>query len=205
MRWNSPEFILLLLLIPLVGWYRLYLSRTLKRGGIRFAQGFTLAAGIKSWKVRLAFIPDLMRSLVLLLLVFALMQPQYGQEHENVTRQGIDIMIALDVSGSMAAEDFKPNRIKAAQKITENFIGGITDHRIGLVVFAGLALTQCPLTIDYGVVTELLRELLCKCSNMTAQLLAMPSSTLSTSFHLKAGKSVTRWLFFSVMVRITLA
>jgi len=158
MRWHSPEFILLLLLIPLVGWYRLYLSRTLKKGGIRFAQGFVMAEGIRSWKVRLAFIPDLMRSIVLLLLVFALMQPQYGQEHENVTRQGIDIMIALDVSGSMAAEDFKPNRIKAAQKITENFIGGISDHRIGLVVFAGLALTQCPLTIDYGVVTELLRR-----------------------------------------------
>ena len=86
------------------------------------------------------------------------MQPQYGFESESVTRQGIDIMIALDVSGTMAAEDFKPNRIKAAQKITEDFITGITDHRVGLVIFAGVALTQCPLTIDYGVLTELLRH-----------------------------------------------
>lgn len=158
MKWNSPEFMLLLALIPLVAWYKLYLGRTLKKGGIRFPQAFTGGIVKKSLRVRLMFLPDLLRLVALLLLVFALMQPQYGQEHENVTRQGIDIMIALDVSGSMAAEDFKPNRIKAAQKITENFITGITDHRIGLVVFAGLALTQCPLTIDYGVVTELLRR-----------------------------------------------
>lgn len=158
MKWNSPEFFMLLALIPLVAWYKLYLGRTLKKGGIRFAQAFQGSAQGKSWRVRLLFLPDLLRLVTLVLLVFALMQPQYGHEHETVTRQGIDIMVAIDVSGSMAAEDFKPNRIKAAQKITENFISGITDHRIGLVVFAGVALTQCPLTIDYGVVTELLRK-----------------------------------------------
>ena len=158
MKWNSPELIMLLALIPLVAWYKLYLGRTLKKGGIRFAQAFSGSDLKKSLRVRLLFVPDLLRLCALLLLVFALMQPQYGQEHESVTRQGIDIMIALDVSGSMAAEDFKPDRIRAAQKITENFISGITDHRLGLVVFAGLALTQCPLTIDYGVVTELLRR-----------------------------------------------
>lgn len=158
MKWNSPEFFLLFALIPLVAWYKLYISNTAKKGGIRFSLGFISSEVKKSLKTRLLFLPDLLRLVTLLLLVFALMQPQYGYEHENVTRQGIDIMIALDVSGSMAAEDFKPNRIKAAQKITENFITGIRDHRVGLVVFAGLALTQCPLTIDYGVVTELLRR-----------------------------------------------
>ena len=157
MRWNSPEFILLLLLIPLIASYRLYISRTAKKGGLRFPLAF-LAGETSSLRSKLLFLPDLLRLLVLVLLVFALMQPQYGQEQETVNRQGIDIMLAIDVSGSMAAEDFKPNRIKAAQKITENFIGGIQDHRIGLVGFAGLALTQCPLTMDYGVVTELLRR-----------------------------------------------
>ncbi|NLF95469.1 MAG: VWA domain-containing protein [Candidatus Riflebacteria bacterium] len=157
MKWNSPEFILLFLLIPLIAGYRLYISRTAKKGGLRYPLAFLAGHG-ESWRSRLLFIPDLMRLLVLVLLIFAMMQPQYGQEHETVSRQGIDIMLAIDVSGSMAAEDFKPNRIKAAQKITENFISGIQDHRIGLVVFAGLALTQCPLTMDYGVVTELLRR-----------------------------------------------
>ncbi|MBU1107198.1 MAG: VWA domain-containing protein [Candidatus Riflebacteria bacterium] len=157
MRWNSPEFMLLLLLIPLIAIYRLYISRTTKKGGLRFPLTF-LAGETRSLRSRLLILPDLMRLLVLVLLVFALMQPQYGQERETVNRQGIDIMLAIDVSSSMAAEDFKPNRLKAAQKITENFIVGIQDHRIGLVVFAGLALTQCPLTVDYGVVTELLRR-----------------------------------------------
>lgn len=158
MRWYSPEYFMLLILIVIFVWYKLYVCRAAKKGGIRFPMAF-LSAKLKSgWRVKLMFVPDLLRMLVLVLLVFALMRPQYGQEQETVNREGIDIMIALDVSGSMAAEDFKPNRIKAAKKITENFITGIQNHRIGLVVFAGMALTQCPLTMDYGVVTELLRR-----------------------------------------------
>ena len=157
MKWNSPEFMLLFLLIPIIAGYRLYISRTAKKGGLRFPLAF-LATDTASLRARLLFLPDLLRLAVLVLLIFAMMQPQHGQEQETVNRQGIDIMLAIDVSGSMAAEDFKPNRIKAAQKITENFIAGIQDHRIGLVVFAGMALTQCPLTMDYGVVTELLRR-----------------------------------------------
>lgn len=156
MRWNSPEFLLLFLLIPIVAWYKLFITRFTKKGGIRFPLGSKLAIFRTSIKQKLMFIPDLLRLITLGLLVFALMQPQYGLERETINRKGIDIMIALDVSGSMAAEDFKPNRLKAAQKITERFINGLHNNRIGLVVFAGLSLTQCPLTMDYGVVTELL-------------------------------------------------
>lgn len=158
MKWNSPEFMLLLAIIPLIAFYKYYISDRAKKGGINYPLTGLIAASRKSLRSRLRFIPDLLRIIILLLIVFALMQPQYGYESESVTRQGIDIMIALDVSGTMAAEDFKPNRIKAAQKITEDFITGITDHRVGLVVFAGIAVTQCPLTIDYGVLTELLRH-----------------------------------------------
>ncbi len=158
MKFNSPEFALLFILIPLIAWYKIAVSQRAKKGGIRFPLGFMTANLKPGIKARFLFVPDLIRLAIMVLLVFALMQPQSGMEQETVNRQGIDIMIALDVSGSMAAEDFKPNRIKAAQRITENFITGIQDHRIGLVVFAGLALTQCPLTMDYGVVTELLRR-----------------------------------------------
>lgn len=158
MKFNSPEFIWLFALIPIVLAYKFYILRRAKKGGIRFPLAFMSTDIHRSWRSRLVFIPDLLRLLVLIFLTFALMQPQYGLEREEVTRQGIDIMISIDVSGSMAAEDFKPDRLTAAKKITENFIGGLVDHRIGLVVFAGLSLTQCPLTIDYGVVTELLRR-----------------------------------------------
>ena len=158
MRWNSPEFMLLLTLIPIIAFYKYLISDRAKKGGINYPLAGIAAKVKSSIRTKLRFIPDLLRLIILVLIVFALMQPQYGFESESVTRQGIDIMIALDVSGTMAAEDFKPNRIKAAQKITEDFITGITDHRVGLVVFAGVALTQCPLTIDYGVLTELLRH-----------------------------------------------
>ncbi len=158
MKWNSPEFMLLLAIIPLIAVYKYYISDSAKKGGINYPLTNLIIASKKSLRSKLRFIPDLLRIIILVLIVFALMQPQYGYESESVTRQGIDIMIALDVSGTMAAEDFQPNRIKAAQKITENFITGITDHRVGLVVFAGIAITQCPLTIDYGVLTELLRH-----------------------------------------------
>ena len=158
MKWNSPEFMLLLAIIPLIAFYKYYISDLAKKGGINYPLTNLIIASKKSLRSKLRFIPDLLRIIILVLIVFALMQPQYGYESESVTRQGIDIMIALDVSGTKAAEDFKPNRIKAAQKITENFITGITDHRVGLVVFAGIAITQCPLTIDYGVLTELLRH-----------------------------------------------
>ncbi len=158
MRFNSPEFIMLFLLIPIILAYKFYVLRRARKGGIRFPLAFLTTDIAGSWRSRLIFVPDLLRLSILILLVFALMQPQYGLEREEITRQGIDIMLVLDLSGSMAAEDFKPNRLVAAQKITENFIAGLTDHRIGLVVFAGLSLTQCPLTIDYGVVTELLRR-----------------------------------------------
>lgn len=158
MRWNSPEFMLLLALIPIMAGYKYFVSDRAKKGGINFPLTKLAVETGTSWRVRLAFLPDFLRLITLVLIIFALMRPQYGFESETTTRQGIDIMIALDVSGTMAAEDFQPNRIKAAQKITEDFISGITDHRVGLVVFAGVAVTQCPLTIDYGVVTELLRH-----------------------------------------------
>jgi Ca-activated chloride channel homolog len=158
MRWNSPEFLLLLAAIPLVVAYKLVVLLPLRKGGVLYPLTRRAIEAGSSWKVRLLWVPDVLRGLVLVLFVMALMQPQWGMSRETVNRQGIDIMLALDVSGSMAAEDFKPNRLKAAQEITERFINGLQDHRIGLVVFAGIALTQCPLTLDYGVVTELLRR-----------------------------------------------
>ena len=111
MKWNSPEFMLLALLIPLIAFYKFLISDRAKKGGINFPLAGLAGAVKSSIRTKLRFIPDLIRLVVLFLIVFALMQPQYGYESESVTRQGIDIMIALDVSGTMAAEDFQPNRI----------------------------------------------------------------------------------------------
>jgi Ca-activated chloride channel family protein len=99
------------------------------------------------------------RTLVLLLLVFALARPRFGRREVEVTSEGIDIVIALDISGSMRAEDFQPhNRLYVAKQEAEKFIGGRRTDRIGLVVFASNSYTQCPLTTDYAVLEKLLEE-----------------------------------------------
>jgi Ca-activated chloride channel family protein len=92
-------------------------------------------------------------------LIIALARPQTGMTSEDVRTQGIDILLALDVSSSMLAEDLEPNRLTAAKRVAAEFVQGRGNDRIGLVAFAGKAFTQAPLTLDYGVVTELLGEL----------------------------------------------
>lgn len=112
-----------------------------------------------NWKERLKHIPVILRLLALALLIIALARPQDFQSGENIYTEGIDIAMVLDISGSMLAEDFKPNRLDAAKQVIDDFISARTSDRIGLVVFARDAFTQCPLTIDYVVLRNLLREI----------------------------------------------
>ena len=99
----------------------------------------------------------LFRLVIIGLIILGLARPQSGTRKQEITTEGIDIMMVMDVSSSMLAEDFKPkNRIEAAKDVAEEFIHGRTNDRIGLVIFAGEAFTQCPLTLDYGVLTELI-------------------------------------------------
>jgi Ca-activated chloride channel family protein len=97
--------------------------------------------------------------LALGLLIVALARPQSFSSGENVYTEGIDISLVLDISGSMLAEDFKPNRLDAAKNVMSDFIKGRTSDKIGLVVFAREAFTQCPLTIDYSVLQNLLNDI----------------------------------------------
>jgi Ca-activated chloride channel family protein len=95
----------------------------------------------------------------LVAIVVALARPQTGVTSENILTQGIDIVLAMDVSSSMLAEDLEPNRLEAAKEVAAEFVQGRRNDRVGLVAFAGEAYTQAPLTLDYGVVTGLLGEL----------------------------------------------
>jgi Ca-activated chloride channel family protein len=100
-----------------------------------------------------------LRLAVLALIIIALARPQSGHTEEEVTTQGIDIVITLDISESMLAEDFRPkNRIEAAKLVAEQFIAGRRSDRIGMVVFASQSFTQCPLTLDYGVLINFLKK-----------------------------------------------
>jgi Ca-activated chloride channel family protein len=92
-------------------------------------------------------------------LTIALARPQSTSTGEQVNTEGIDIVLAYDISGSMLAEDFRPNRIEAAKKVADDFIDGRPNDRVGLVVFAGESFTQCPMTIDHSVLKNLLKEI----------------------------------------------
>lgn len=105
----------------------------------------------------------ILRSLSIVLMVIALARPQHGNEQTKVTTEGIDIVLAVDISGSMLAEDFEVggkrfNRLYVVKQVVKDFIGKRTNDRIGLVVFAGRAYTQCPMTLDYGMLLQLLEK-----------------------------------------------
>jgi Ca-activated chloride channel family protein len=96
-----------------------------------------------------------LRLLTLALVICSLARPQSGIRGEEVKTEGIDIMLVLDISSSMLAEDIEPNRVEAAKQVAADFVQGRKNDRIGLVVFSGKAYTQCPLTLDYGILLEL--------------------------------------------------
>lgn len=108
---------------------------------------------------RLHHLPFILRLLALGFLVVALARPQTYSTGENVYTEGIDIAMVLDISGSMLAEDFQPNRLDAAKNVIGDFVRGRTSDKIGLVIFARDSFTQCPLTIDYQVLRNLLKDI----------------------------------------------
>ncbi len=153
-----PWILYFLILIPLMAfwyWYRGRKSQT----SINYSS-LNIFSGLKpTWRERLKYLPHIFRMLAVALLIIALARPQNFQSGENVYSEGIDIAMVLDISGSMLAEDLKPNRLDAAKGVIDDFIQGRTSDRIGLVVFARDAFTQCPLTIDYSVLRNLLGEI----------------------------------------------
>jgi Ca-activated chloride channel family protein len=100
-----------------------------------------------------------LRAAVVMLLIFILARPQSVSNFKNVSTEGIDIVLALDISGSMLARDFKPDRLEAAKNVATEFISGRPYDRIGLVVFSGESFTQCPLTTDHAVLINLMRDI----------------------------------------------
>jgi Ca-activated chloride channel family protein len=112
----------------------------------------------KSWKVRLMPLSLVLRVLALTMVVIVLARPQTQNSWKNKTIEGIDIMLAMDVSTSMLAEDLKPNRIEAAKQVAAEFVAGRPNDNIGLSIFAGEAFTQCPMTIDHASLLNLLHN-----------------------------------------------
>jgi Ca-activated chloride channel family protein len=154
----SPDYFYLLLLIPvIVLWYVFRFRRS--QPSLRVSSTLAFAKinrGNKTWLYHGLFV---LRMMVLVLIVVALARPQSTSSHNDVSVEGIDIIIAQDISGSMLAQDFTPNRIEAAKEVGIDFIKGRPTDRIGLVVFSGESFTQCPLTTDHNVLINLYSEL----------------------------------------------
>lgn len=112
----------------------------------------------KSFRVRIVWLPTLLRIVTFVLVVIVMARPQTYNSWGRRTVEGIDIMLAMDVSTSMLAEDLKPNRIEAAKSVASEFISGRPDDNIGLTIFAGEAFTQCPMTTDHASLISLLQN-----------------------------------------------
>jgi Ca-activated chloride channel family protein len=150
---NPLYFILLLAPIWMIVWYVLKHKKSQASLQVSAVQAFeNLPVG---WKVRLRHVPFICRVLVVVLLIAILARPQSSNSWRNASTEGIDIMMAIDISSSMLAKDFKPDRVEAAKEVASNFISGRPFDNIGLVVFAGESFTQCPMTTDHAVLLNL--------------------------------------------------
>ena len=159
---NREYLFLLLLILPYIIWYVLF--RKKKEPTIRMADTFAFQYASRSWKVILMPIQLVLRILAFTFLVIALARPQTHDNMQNESIEGIDIMLAMDVSTSMLAEDLRDashhiqNRIEAAKNVAAEFISGRPNDNIGLTIFAGEAFTQCPMTIDHASLLSLLQN-----------------------------------------------
>lgn len=153
---NKEYLFLLLLVIPYILWYVMFRKKT--EPTIRMADTFALQRAQRTWRVRLIPVQAVLRVLAFTLLVLAMARPQTHNSWEEETIEGIDIMLALDVSSSMLSQDIHPNRIEAALKVAAEFVSDRTNDNIGLTVFAGEAFTQCPMTIDHASLLSLLQN-----------------------------------------------
>ena len=153
---NKEYFLLLLLLIPYVIWYFLYRKRN--EPTMQMSDTYAYMLAHKSWRIRLIHLPMLLRCVTFALVVCVLARPQTHNSWDKHTVEGIDIMLAMDVSTSMLAEDLRPNRLEAAKNVAAEFISGRPNDNIGLTIFAGESFTQCPMTNDHVSLLNLLRN-----------------------------------------------
>jgi Ca-activated chloride channel family protein len=152
MQFKNPHVLWLLFSLPFLFYY---LFRKERKGTLSLPLlGFF--PDKTTFRVKLLFVSRLLPILALGLLVIALARPQRGYVEDTFSTEGIDIVLAIDISSSMKAEDFKPNRLGAAKDVAKEFVAGRTSDKIGLVAFSRKAITQSPLTVDYGLLQNFL-------------------------------------------------
>lgn len=155
----NPGLLLLLFLAPaVIVWYTL---RYRKRYPTIRLSNLEALGEEPSWRARLRKLLPVLRTLTICALILALARPQKTLQEEQITAEGIDISLVIDLSSSMLAQDFKPDRLEVSKRVAGDFVSKREHDRIGLAVFAGEAFTQCPLTTDHKIVQEFLANLQC--------------------------------------------
>ena len=159
-EFKDPEWLFALVLVPFLI-YRYVRRQRQKQGSIRFPDLGVIGRIPPSAALRLRHGLIALRCLALVLLIIALARPRSGREGREILTRGIDIVLALDVSGSMAYKDMdeqRKSRLQVSKEVVSQFVQGRVNDRLGLVVFAGESYTQCPLTLDYGIFLSFLKE-----------------------------------------------
>lgn len=145
----QPLFFALFALIPLLIYW--YVKPPIRLQGTMIVSSIKSFGSGRSWKTTLRHALFVLRILAISSIIIALARPQMGSEQQVTSGEGIDIVLCLDISGSMLAQDFTPNRMEAAKQVAGEFIDRRPTDRIGLVIFAGESFTMCPLTTDHSV------------------------------------------------------
>ena len=188
LEFANPQYFWLLLLIPAMAvwyWYRLrHLQAKLQVSSFQ-----ALSSISPGWRVRFRHSLFALRMAALAFIIIALARPQRSMSSQNISVEGIDIILANDISGSMLAEDFKPNRLEAAKDVAIQFIKGRPNDRIGLVVFSGESFTQCPLTTDHAVLINLYNEIK---SGMVDDGTALGDGLATAVNRLKESKAISK-------------
>jgi len=154
----DPAFLWLLVLVPaIIAYYIFRQQKTVSSIRMPDANAFSNAG--KSFRNWLRHGLFALRAATIAFLIIVAARPQKTDKFQDITTEGIDIILTLDISGSMLARDFKPDRLEASKNVATEFISGRPYDRLGLVVFSGESFTQCPLTTDHAVLINLMREL----------------------------------------------
>lgn len=146
-----------ILTVPYIIWY-IYYNKHIEPS-LEVSDASMYDKGLRSYKNYLIHVPFALRVLTFLLLIIVMARPQTNNSWKNTETEGIDIMLCVDVSTSMLAEDLKPNRLEAAKDVASEFIAGRPNDNIGLTIFAGEAFTQCPMTTDHAVLLNMFHSL----------------------------------------------
>jgi Ca-activated chloride channel family protein len=157
-RFSDPWALVLLVAVPLLGWWH-FRKRKGRGGSIRFSSLGLVRNAAGGSRGRGRQVLFCMNLAALALIIIAMARPQSGLKGEEVLTEGVDIVLAMDLSTTMLAEDIRPNRVEAIKTVAREFIQGRKNDRIGLVVFAGEAYTQCPLTLDYGILLSFMEQI----------------------------------------------